>query len=77
MEKIDFDTSSPLQVYAYRWLEKEGFLDKDAPYDGMLGKAVLELIKAFSKQGHSGFSAGATRELFNMILKDFESGKEV
>jgi len=44
MEKIDFDESSPLQVYAHRWLEKEGFFDEDAPYDGMLGEAVFELI---------------------------------
>jgi len=76
MEKIDFDESSPLQAYAHRWLEKEGFFDEGAPYDGMLGKAVFELIKVFSQQGHSGFSAVATRELFNMILRDFESGKE-
>jgi len=57
--------------------KKGGFFDEDAPYDGMLGKAVLELIKVFSKQRHSGFSAGATKQLFNMILKDYENGEEV
>ena len=33
----------------------------------MIGKAVLRLIKTFSKQGHSGFSAHWVRELFNKL----------
>jgi hypothetical protein len=73
--KIEFDKSSPLQTYAYEWLKSRGLFDEDSDYAGMVGEAVLELVKVFSKQGHSGFSAGLTRNIFNQILSDFESGQ--
>lgn len=69
------DKKSPLQCYAYEWLNSRGLFDADADYGGILGKAVFELIKVFSYQGHSGFSAGLTKEMFYQILKDFESGQ--
>jgi len=50
-------------------LERAGLFDKDSDYDGMLGEAVLELLQTFSKQGHSGFSAQLTMELFNKLAK--------
>ena len=50
-------------------LERAGLFDKDSDYDGMLGEAVLELLQTFSKQGHSGFSAQLTMELFNKLVK--------
>ena len=74
--KIDFDKKSPLQSYAYEWLKSRGVFDEDADYGGMLGKAVLELVKVFSKQGHSGFSAGLAKEMFYRLLADFESGQD-
>jgi hypothetical protein len=74
--KIDFDKKSPLQSYAYEWLKSRGLFDGDADYSGMLGGAVFELVKVFSKQGHSGFSAGLTKEMFYQLLSDFESGKD-
>lgn len=52
-------------------LKKAGLFDKDADYDGMLGEAVLELITTFANQGHSGYSAMMTRELFYK-LSNFE-----
>jgi len=52
-------------------LKKAGLFDKDADYDGMLGDAVLELITVFAAQGHSGYSAQMTRELFYK-LSNFE-----
>lgn len=48
-------------------LELAGLFDKDSDYDGMLGEAVLELVKVFAKQGHSGFSAHTVLELFNTV----------
>ena len=48
-------------------VKRAGLLDKDADYGGMIGKAVLELMDTFSKQGHSGFSAQWVRELFNKL----------
>jgi len=74
--RIDFDITSPLQTYAYEWLKSRGLFDEDADYGGMLGEAVLELIKVFSRQGHSGFSAGLTKEMFYRLLADFESGQD-
>ena len=53
--------------YAKNELTLAGMFDKDSDYDGMLGGAVLELVKVFAKQGHSGFSAGMTLDLFNRV----------
>lgn len=36
----------------------------DAPYGGMIGDAVLELVECFAKQGHSGMSAGIVLDMF-------------
>lgn len=56
-----------LEDHAKRELELAGLFDKDSDYDGMLGEAVLELVKVFAKQGHSGFSAAMTLKLFNEV----------
>ena len=48
-------------------LTRVGLFDEDSDYDGMLGKAVLELITVFANQGHSGYSAQMTRELFHKL----------
>jgi hypothetical protein len=56
-----------LQEHAEFELRRAGLFDKDSDYDGMLGPAVLALIKVFSEQGHSGFSAAMVRELFGKL----------
>lgn len=56
-----------------RRVKELGLLDKDSDYDGMLGKAVLELSEVFGKQGHSGFSANATRSIFNQLMDEWEN----
>jgi len=43
------------------------FSEKDDFYGGMTGKAVMELIEVFSKQGHSGMSASLVRSLFDRV----------
>lgn len=48
-------------------LELAGLFDKDSDYNGMVGKAVMELMKLFAKQGHSGFSANWVLDLFNRL----------
>jgi len=73
-KEIKSDKSSPLQTYAYDWLKSRGFFDEDSDYEGMLGEAILELVEVFSRQGHSGFSAGLTKEMFYRLLADFEGG---
>lgn len=67
---------SPLNRFAEKWVKSRGLLDKDSDYNGMLGKAILELVSVFSKQGHSGCSAGLTREMFYCLLGDYESGQD-
>ena len=61
------DEDSNLVSYAKRELEIAGYFGEDSDYGGMLGNAVLELMRTFSKQGHSGMSAAITRELFNTV----------
>lgn len=50
-------------------LKVAGLFDKDSDYGGMIGKAVIDLCDVFSKQGHSGFSANCTLDVFNKLAK--------
>lgn len=45
------------------------FDEKKDFYGGMTGKAVMELMEVFSKQGHSGMSAGIVADLFYKLAK--------
>ena len=40
----------------------------DEDYASMCGKHALELIKVFASQGHSGFSAETTLQIFNRLV---------
>lgn len=55
--------------HAKKELELAGLFDKDSDYDGMIGKAVMELCKCFAGQGHSGFSANWVLDLFSRLGK--------
>ena len=49
-------------------LEIAGLFDKEGDfYEGMTGKAVMELIEVFSKQGHSGMSAPIVADIFKKL----------
>lgn len=56
-----------LEKYAERELRMAGIYDADSDYGGGLAHAVMGLVKAFANQGHSGFSAKATLDLFNKV----------
>jgi hypothetical protein len=56
-----------LVIHAERELKLAGIDQKDADYGGMLYDAVMELIRVFAKQGHSGFSAMRTLQLFKEV----------
>lgn len=60
---------SNLVKHAKEELKLAGLFDKDSDYDGMLGEAVLELVKVFAKQGHSGFSANWTLDVFDKVAR--------
>lgn len=51
--------------HAQTELQMMGLFDKEGDfYEGMTGKAVMELIETFAEQGHSGMSAGIVADLF-------------
>lgn len=50
-------------------IKKAGLLDKDSDYEGLIGKALIELVEVFGKQGHSGFSATRVSSLFHQLVK--------
>jgi hypothetical protein len=50
-----------------RELRDSGLLGQDSDYAGMVGKAVLDLVKVFAAQGHSGHSAHMVIEIFSRV----------
>lgn len=58
-----------LHSHAKEELTRAGFFSKDSDYGGVMGKAVLELVEAFAKQGHSGFSASVCLSLFEKLAR--------
>jgi len=50
-------------------LKLAGLFDEDSDYDGMIGKAVQELLEVFGEQGHSGFSAQRVAFIFHELVK--------
>jgi len=58
---------SGLYVHAKKELEKAGMFDEDSDYNGGIGAAVLDLVKTFGDQGHSGGSAGSTLYCFDKV----------
>jgi hypothetical protein len=75
---------SNLIAHAERELREAGLFDKDSDYEGKLGHAVMELVRVFAKQGHSGFSARqvirifssvANYELLNPLKNPIETGE--
>lgn len=60
-------TDSQLFAHAANELQRAGLLDEGSDYDGMVGRAVLDLIKLFATQGHSGMSAMMTLQLFDEL----------
>lgn len=58
---------SNLTDHAKRELEWAGLFDADSDYNGMLGKAVMELVEVFAKQGHSGGSASIVLPVFSAV----------
>lgn len=62
---------SNLIKHAEYELQKAGLFDDNSDYDGKIGEAVMELMKVFSNQNCSGFSASLIISLFSK-LADFK-----
>ncbi len=58
---------SNLIQHAQYEMQRAGLFDDDADYGGAHAHAVMELIKVFAAQGHSGMSAGMTIHLFTEL----------
>lgn len=58
-----------LVAHAEEELRRAGLFDKNSDYGGLLGAAVLELVKKFADQGHSGFSAESTISIFETVAR--------
>lgn len=59
---------SRMVEHAERELRLAGFFDSDSDYDGALASMVLELVKVYAQQGHSGGSHHATLSLFTKVV---------
>ncbi len=55
--------------HAERELRRAGLFDEDSDYRGMLGRAVMKLIRAFADEGHSGGSAMMTLSVFEKVAR--------
>jgi len=53
--------------FAERELRLAGWFGKDGVYAGMVGDAVMDLVKVFVEQGHSGMSAPLVAGLFRTV----------
>jgi hypothetical protein len=62
-----FPPQSNLEWHAEQELRAAGFFDKDSDYGGLAATAVMELVRVFGRQGHSGYSAGLVRDLFAKV----------
>lgn len=58
---------SNLELHAKAELERAGLFDKDSDYGGMLGDAVMKMVKVFADEGHSGYSAKMAINLFERV----------
>ena len=56
-----------LEDFAKHELTLAGVDKPNSDYNGMLADAVLELIRVFQSQGHSGFSASLVVQMFQKV----------
>ena len=60
---------SNLIAHAERELRLAGLFDKDSDYGGMVGEAVMKLVRSFAEEGHSGYSAMLTLAAFDRVAR--------
>lgn len=55
--------------YAQDELKRAGWFDKDSDYAGLVGPAVIEMMKQFAEEGHSGGSAHLVLHIFERLAR--------
>lgn len=63
------EEDSNLIKHAQRELELAGLTGPDSDYEGMLGEAALEIVRVFSRQGHSGASAAMVTGIVQRLMR--------
>lgn len=58
---------SNLEIHAERELRRAGLFDKGSDYGGMLAPAIMNLIRIFAAEGHSGMSAAMALQIFTRL----------
>jgi hypothetical protein len=58
---------SNLEAHADREIRLVGLFERDSDYGGMIGEAVMELVRVFAAQGHSGGSAAIVLAVFGRV----------
>lgn len=53
--------------YAKEELNRIGMIDSGEPYNDAIAKAILDLVELFTSQGHSGFTAPYTVNVFKRL----------
>ena len=61
------EEESNLCRHARQELERAGWFKDDSDYGGMVGPAVMEMVKQFTGEGHSGSSAMLVLGLFRRV----------
>jgi hypothetical protein len=77
MTQLLTESESGLVNHAIRELELIGYkidediteINSDDDYDTMVAKCIVDLIKMFASQGHSGFTAPYTIDAFTKLAK--------
>lgn len=62
-------TSGRLESHAEYELRMAGWFDKDSSYGGLMGPAIMRLVKVFANEGHSGYSAPLAIDLFSQVAR--------
>jgi len=60
---------SPLIQHAEAEMRRAGLYDDDADYGGMVPDAVLNVVRAFAGDGHSGSSAELVASILEKVLR--------
>lgn len=60
---------SNLELHAKKEMEIAGLFGKDSDYGGLLGEAVMKMVKVFADEGHTGLSANMAINIFQKVAR--------
>lgn len=63
------DEDTNLVAYARDEMRRAGLYDDDSDYGGMIPDAVIDVVRAFSRAGHSGGSAALVTAILERVLR--------